>query len=104
MLAEEPVIEETKEEVKEVEPVMETNTKESEGMSIEEIIAMRKANKESIDKIVEDEKKMKQEMMEKKNQLLAKALSEKEQIEKMNSELQSMRSELEKLNEALLAD
>lgn len=103
-VAEEPVIEETKEEVKEEEPVMETNTKESEGMSIEEIIAMRKANKESIDKIVEDEKKMKQEMMEKKNQLLAKALSEKEQIVKMNDELQSMRDELAKLNEALLAD
>ena len=83
---------------------MEVNTEENEGMSIEEIIAMRKANKESIDKIAEDEKKMKQEMMEKKNQLLAKALSEKEQIEKMNDELQSMRNELAKLNEALLAD
>ena len=65
---------------------------------------MRKANKESIDKIVEDENKMKAELLDKKNQLLAKALSEKEQIEKMNSDLQSMRSELEKLNEALLAD
>ena len=95
---------ETKEEVKEEVSNMEVNTEENEGMSIEEIIAMRKANKESIDKIVEDEKKMKQEMMEKKNQLLAKALSEKEQIEKMNDELQSMRNELAKLNEALLAD
>lgn len=95
---------ETKEEVKEEVSNMEVNTEENEGMSIEEIIAMRKANKESIDKIVEDEKKMKQEMMEKKNQLLAKALSEKEQIEKMNDELQLMRNELAKLNEALLAD
>ena len=68
---------ETKEEVKEEVSNMEVNTEENEGMSIEEIIAMRKANKESIDKIVEDEKKMKQEMMEKKNQLLTKALSEK---------------------------
>ncbi len=95
---------ETKEEVKEKVSTMEVNTEEKDGMSIEDIIAMRKANKESIDKIVEDEKKMKQEMMEKKNQLLAKALSEKEQIEKMNDELQSMRNELAKLNEALLAD
>ena len=108
---EEPVqeVEETKEEVKEevkmeTEEVKVESSNDSVGMSIEEIIAMRKANKESMDKIAEDEQKMKQEMMEKKNQLLAKALSEKEQIEKMNSDLQSMRSELEKLNEALLAD
>ena len=90
--------EEVKEEVKE------TASTDAGGMSIEEIIAMRKANKESIDKIVEDENKMKAELLDKKNQLLAKALSEKEKIEKMNNDLLSMRSELEKLNEALLAD
>ena len=106
----EEIKEETKEEVKvemneEVkEEVKETASTDAGGMSIEEIIAMRKANKESIDKIVEDENKMKAELLDKKNQLLAKALSEKEKIEKMNNDLLSMRSELEKLNEALLAD
>lgn len=78
-----------------------TSNADVDGMSIEDLIALTEANKKSLDKINEDETRIKEEVKAKKAKLIAKVISGKEEIEKKSSNLESMKSDIEKLNEAL---